>query len=114
MLSEEEKKFLDYWEKNREKQQKLSYQLLAGLPVGILFALPVLLNFLLGRFWYKRADAVGASQFNPFILIVAVIMIAVFIGVFQKKHKWDQYEQKYLELRAKDRSVEEEKHQTPN
>jgi hypothetical protein len=104
MLTVDEKKFLDYWEKNRERHKGLKYQLLAGLPWGALFSLPIILNFLLGRFWYKRADAVGISQFNPLVLVVAVIMISVFIGVFNKKFKWDQNEQKYLELKSKEKA----------
>jgi uncharacterized membrane protein len=114
MLSDEEKKFLVYWAKNRDRQNRLSYQLLAGLPLGLVFALPIFINFFLGRFWYKRADAVGTSQFNPAVLIVAVILIAVFIGVFHKKHKWDQYEQKYLELRSKDKAGEKIKNPETN
>lgn len=102
-ITEEEKKFIDYWEKNREKQKKLFYQLLVGLPLGVLFALPILINFLLGRFWYKRADSVGVSQFNPMVLIVAVVLIAVFIGVFNKKLKWDRNDQFYRELKAREK-----------
>ncbi len=101
MLTDDEKRFMAYWEKNRENQKKLSYQLLSGLPLGGLFSLPIILNFLLGRFWYKRADAVGISQFNPFVLVIAVVLITVFIGFFNKQFKWDQNEQKYLELKQK-------------
>ncbi len=102
MVTEEEKKFMDYWEKNRDRQKKLFYQLLVGLPLGLIFALPILINFLAGRLWYKRADAVGISQFNPAILIIAVIAIAVFIGIFNKKLKWERNEQFYKELKAKE------------
>ena len=104
MLTDDEKRFLVYWEKNRERHGQLSYQLLAGLPLGGLFSLPIFINFLLGRFWYKRADAVGISQFNPMVLVVAIVLITLFIGVFNKKFKWDQNEQKYLELKSKERS----------
>ena len=103
LLSEDEKKFLVYWENNRDKQKKLTYQLMVGLPLGVLFALPILINFLMARFWYKRADSVGVSQFNPMVLIVAVVLIAVFIGVFNKKLKWDRHEQLYRELKAKEK-----------
>jgi hypothetical protein len=100
-LTEEEKNFLAYWEANREKEKRLSVQLMAGLPLGIIFSVPILLNFLAGRFWYKRADSVGVSQFNPWVLVIAILLIAVFIGVFSKKHKWDQREQRYLEIRRR-------------
>jgi hypothetical protein len=86
-LTEEEQKFVDYWARERTRQRKTMYQLLVGLPLGLLFALPIGVNFLLGRFWYKRADAVGNSQFNPIVLLVAVMGIAVFIAIFQKKYQ---------------------------
>jgi hypothetical protein len=42
-----EEKFIEYWEKNRDKESKLTFQLLSGLPWGLLFSLPILINFLL-------------------------------------------------------------------
>ena len=100
-LTDEERKFIAYWEKERLRQKKIFYQFWVGLPLGLLFALPILVNFLLGRFWYRRADAVGNSQFNPMVLIVAVLGIAIFVAIFQKKFKWDQQEQRYREFKAK-------------
>jgi hypothetical protein len=41
MLSDEEKTFLEYWEKNREKEKKSFKQLMIGLPLGLLFAFRV-------------------------------------------------------------------------
>ena len=40
---------------------------------------------------------------------VAVVLIAVFIGVFNKKFKWDQNEQFYLELKAREKREAENK-----
>jgi surface polysaccharide O-acyltransferase-like enzyme len=113
MLTDDEKRFLDYWEKNRDRQARPKYQLLAGLPLGSLFAFPILLNFILGRFWYKRADAIGASQFNPMVLVVAVLIISVFIGFFYKKFRWDQNEQKFKELKYKERTEAKKDSQMP-
>jgi hypothetical protein len=100
-ITEEEQKFIEYWEKERGRQKRTFYQFWVGLPLGVLFALPILVNFLLGRFWYQRADAVGNSQFNPMVLVVAVTGIAVFVAIFHKKFKWDQQEQQYQEFIAK-------------
>jgi len=99
MLTEEEQAFIAYWETNRLKQKKTFNQLLVGLPIGFIFSLPILVNFFSG--WYKRADMVGRSQFNPGILIAAVLAIAIFYAIFSKKHKWDMLEQKYTELKKK-------------
>ncbi|MEO0000206.1 MAG: hypothetical protein RL766_252 [Bacteroidota bacterium] len=99
--SPDEEKFMTYWEANRDKESRLSIQLLFGLPYGILFSIPILVNFLLGRFWYKRADAVGLSQFNPIVLVFAVLLISIFIAVLNRKFRWEKLENQYLELKAR-------------
>lgn len=99
MLTEEEKSFMQYWEQNRLKEKRTFRQLLIGLPLGLVFTLPILVNFMSG--WYKRADMVGHSQFNPGILISAILIIAVFFAIFSKRHRWEMSEQRYLELKAK-------------
>lgn len=103
LYTADEIKFMAYWEQNREKQKKLLTQLMLGLPLGILFAAPIIVNFLLGRFWYKRADAVGLSQFNPMVLIVAALLIAVFTALLNRRFRWEKLEQQYLELKAKEK-----------
>lgn len=102
-ITEDEKKFLAYWEQNRSKQKKLLNQLMFGLPVGILFSVPLLINFFVGKFWYKRADAVGVSQFSPTVLIIAVLLISVFVALFNRRFRWEKLEQQYLEIKAKER-----------
>jgi len=57
----------------------------------------------LGRFWYKRADAVGLSQFNPMVLIVAALLIAVFTALLNRSFRWEKLEQQYLELKAREK-----------
>lgn len=99
MLTEKEEAFLAYWEANRDRQKKLMYQLLVGLPVGLLLCAIITFNFYSG--WYKRATMVADSKFDPVVLIVALLIIAVFIAVFSKKFQWDQQQQRYLELMAK-------------
>ncbi len=100
MLSEKEKKFIEYWEQNRTRQKRVWYQLAVGLPAGLLLGMVIIANFFSG--WYKRADMIANSQFNPMVLYVAVAIIAVFIAVFSKKFQWDQQEQRYKELKHKE------------
>ncbi len=100
MLSEEEKSFLKYWEENRDKEKKLFRQLLIGLPLGLIFTLPILLNFMSG--WYKRAVMIRNSSFNPAVLIVAVIIIVCFFAIFNKRYQWEMKEQQYRELKSKE------------
>ena len=99
MLTPKEEMFIEYWEANRDKQKKLVYQLLVGLPFGLLIGVLVVANFFSG--WYKRAEMIANSQFNPIVLYLAAALIAIFFAVFSKKFQWDQQEQRYRELLAK-------------
>jgi hypothetical protein len=106
MLTESERRFLEYWEAHRLREKKINKQLLLGLPIGLLFAIPVLILLFSGKFWYQRASMVANSQSSPVILMIAVICIAVFVGVFYKRHQWEMREQQYLELKAKKQEEE--------
>jgi Tfp pilus assembly protein PilN len=98
-LSEAEKQYIDYWEHNRLREKKLLNQLLVGLPLGIVFAAPVLLNLFGG--WYKRAGMLANAQMNPLVLLLAMLMIVVFVAIFSRRHKWEMKEQQYREFLAK-------------
>ena len=109
MLNEEEEAFITYWRANREKQKKTFRQFLLGIPVALLFVIPIWLNFFSG--WYKRAKMMSSTpDFNPGVLLVALLLIVVFIAIFSRKFKWEQREQRYIELLAKkDRQGKDEK-----
>jgi uncharacterized membrane protein len=100
MVTQAEKEFIQYWEKNRHRQKKILRQLLLGIPVGMLFIIPILANFLSG--WYKRADMItNTGDFNPLVLAIALMLILAFIAIFSKRHQWEMREQRYRELIAK-------------
>jgi len=107
MLTESERRFLQYWEANRLREKKVNKQLLLGLPIGLLFAIPVLIMLFSGKFWYQRANMEANSQSSPVILMIDVICIAVFVAVFYKRHQWEMKEQQYLELKAKEQQEED-------
>lgn len=98
MVTEEEMKFIVYWEENRLKQKRLLYQLAFGLPVGLVFGLPVLISLIFSD-WYKNMQFISGSQ--VIVIMVAVLGIAVFFALFRMKHKWDMNEQFYKELKLK-------------
>jgi hypothetical protein len=106
MLTDKEKAFLTRWEQERTLQKKSFYQLAIGLPVGLVFAVPILLNYFSS--WYSRANMQGNAKMNPVVLIIAVLGIAVFMAIFSKKHQWDRNEQYYLELKQKSKATEPE------
>ncbi len=94
MLTTEDEKFILYWEANRDKQKKLRNQWLIGLPTGLLFGLPVLLN--LFSKWNGQVQFMTIGQLN--MLLIAVFSIVTFMAIFTVKHKWDLNELHYQEL----------------
>ena len=108
MLTEREKQFISYWEEHRLKEKKWNRQLLIGLPIGLLFAIPIILSVFSAKFWYKRADmeanAIGSSS----VVIIAILIIAIFFAIFYKRHQWDLREQQYQELKAREDSKPED------
>jgi hypothetical protein len=100
MLTKDEEDFMAYWERNRTKQKKVLRQFMLGIPVGLLFSIPILINFTSG--WYKRAEMISnTSEFNPGVLIVALLLITGFVAIFSKRFQWEKNEQHYQELAAK-------------
>ncbi|HZG24948.1 MAG TPA: hypothetical protein VEZ17_10230 [Chitinophagaceae bacterium] len=105
MLSEEEKKFLVYWEEHRNNEKRTLKQWLVGLPIGMLLGIPIFINFFSG--WYTRAamdlnSRLLNKRFNPLVLIIAVLLIISFMAIFSKRHRWEMNEQRYKELKAKE------------
>src|SRR5580704_7193539 len=97
MLTQREKDFIQYWESNRLRRKKIVRQFLVGIPIGLLFVIPITINFASG--WDKRAQMEANSQeFNPIVLLVALLLIVGFTAIFYQRHQWDQYEQRYREL----------------
>ena len=100
MLTEDEKKFIAYWEVNRLRRKKTFKQRAIGLPLGALIAIAIFINFFSG--WYKRADMVIRSGSSLIlVLVIAALLIVVFTVIFSARHHWDINEQRYREFLAK-------------
>jgi hypothetical protein len=100
MLTPQEKEFIEFWGANRLRRKKVVRQLIVGIPIGLAFVIPITINFFSG--WYKRAAMEANSpDFNPLVLLVALLLIVGFTAIFWQRHKWDQYEQHYRELLAR-------------
>ncbi len=98
MLTKDELLFLEYWEKNRDKQKQFFRQLVAGLPMGLVFALPVLLTVIFHG-WYKNMIYISDSQI--IVIIIGVLLVAIFFSIFRSRFKWEHNEQLYKELKFK-------------
>jgi FtsH-binding integral membrane protein len=105
MLTPKEKEFIKYWEANRLRRKKVFKQLALGLPMATLLVVAIFVNFFSG--WYKKAEMERNEQLQKYdaslllILIIAALVIVVFITIFSVRFKWDQHEQRYRELLAK-------------
>src|SRR4051812_15492994 len=99
MLTEDEEKFLIYWQNNREREKSFGRRMWLGVPIGLLIGIGIILNYISG--WYTRATMVANGQSTPLVLIVAVFLIALFFGYFYKQFQWEMNEQRYLELNHK-------------
>lgn len=102
MLNEKEQLFVDYWGKHRLREKNFVFQLLTGLPVGLLFALPIMFILFTSKYWFKRADMVANSQMNVGAVLGAVLFIAIFVAVLYKRHQWEMKEQQYHELKRRE------------
>jgi membrane protein YdbS with pleckstrin-like domain len=102
MLTNDEKSFVEYWQHNRLNKKKVLRQLYVGLPLGVVLAIAIFVNFFSG--WYKRADMKIKGDHSAsliLVLIAAVLLIIAFIVIFSARHRWDINEQRYRELLLK-------------
>ena len=120
-----------YWEQEREARNTFANKLFSGLPVALLFGLPlIVIVFVIQYFfpqWYNRASQVTQQTENGQRIITKefennpewynkvtqfstgtfmAIIIAVLIGVFvfsylRMNYKWEANDQLYKELKAK-------------
>ena len=100
MLTKDEILFLEYWGKRREKEKQFFRQLVTGLPMGLVFALPVLLVVIFHG-WYKNMIYISDSQI--IVIIIGVLCVAIFFSIFRGKFKWESNEQLYKELKFKEK-----------
>ncbi|MBA2499909.1 MAG: hypothetical protein H0V30_09310 [Chitinophagaceae bacterium] len=105
LLSSDEERFIEWWEKNRDNRKKSFRQLMIGLPMATVFVVAILFNFFAG--WYKRATMMINTQSSSLILVllIAGIGIVVFYSIFSMRYKWEMNEQRYQELQAKKHST---------
>jgi len=113
MLTEKEIAFVSRWESTRDSEASFRRKLLAGLPMALLFYIPVPL-FLISIYlflpeWYARVSnrAPGAM-----ITILIGLAIAVFFFSYFRMHfKWEMNEQLYRQLKMKQSADHPQKNQ---
>jgi hypothetical protein len=98
MLTKDEAAFIQYWEQNRDRTRHWTSHLKTGILYGLVFALPILLNYLSGWFTNIRLNLPGTLLF----ICIAVGGVVVFYSIFYQRFRWEQNEQQYQELKAKE------------
>jgi uncharacterized BrkB/YihY/UPF0761 family membrane protein len=103
MLSEKDKDFIARWEVERERLNGFKARLIAGLPMAVLFCLPILAFvaavYLFFPEWYTKIS--GSLPGSIATIITAVVICILFFSYFRMQYKWETNEQHYLELKSK-------------
>ena len=104
MITEKEKQFLLYWERNRERENGFISKLSRGLPMALLFGLPIILSvvsvWIFFPDWYMKISKTSPGMFIT--AIFAIFLIVLFYSFFRMQFKWEMNEQLYKELKAKE------------
>ena len=106
MKGNDEASFLTYWAENREKELTSKRPLLVGLSSG--FAVGILIILVLQTGWYQRANMVANTSVSSFILLICILLGSAFIAFIYRKFRWEMLEQRYLELLAHKKKIENE------
>ncbi len=113
MLTEREIAFIEYWKTHREPHNTFGSKLVRGLPMAIMFGLPIIL-FILAVYiyfpdWYAKLSNTTSGSFVT--IVVAVIIAILFFSYFRMHFKWEMNEQLYKELIHKQKKSEAAKSQ---
>lgn len=109
MLTKEEQDFVTYWSVQRTKKRKAGFNI--GFPLGVAIVLGIFLSMVTG--WHKQATAALRSDSSTILVIViAAAAIVVFMSVFAARYQWEQREQRYKELMAKQETTGKASDQT--
>lgn len=105
MLSTEEQKFIKYWEENREQHSGFASKLLRGLPMAMVFGLPILLLivvvYILSPEWYTKVSSALAG--SAVVVVIAVLIAILFYAFIRMHFKWEMNDQFYKELKQKEK-----------
>ena len=100
-MEQRDKDFIKYWETKRLGNKNNPLLFVKGFSIGLFIG--GLCVIMLGMEWYQRANMVANSKMNPFILFIAIIVLASGLAILFNNFKWEQNEQYYQELIHKKR-----------
>jgi uncharacterized membrane protein len=101
MYSQKEQEFMKEWEHVRENESHFLSKLVRGLPMAMLFGLPIIILLIAVYFlspdWYTKISPAVPGVLGT--LITSVIIIILFFSYFRMHFKWEMNEQLYMELK---------------
>ena len=99
---------MKHWEMVRESEGRFMSKLVRGLPVAMLFGLPIILSliavYVLSPEWYSKISQAASGILGT--LIIAVIITILFFSYFRMHFKWEMNEQLYRELKSKQNNTQ--------
>jgi membrane protein YdbS with pleckstrin-like domain len=105
MLTDDELRFVQYWEKHKALHSTFTSKLLRGLPMAFVFGLPILLLILCVYLflpeWYTKISKTSSATFV--VVVIAVLIAIVFYAFIRMHFKWEMNDQQYKELKAKEK-----------
>ena len=108
MLTDDETRFLQYWEKHKDLHSTFSSKLLRGLPMACVFGLPILLLilsvYLFLPEWYTKISKTSSATF--LVVVIAVVIAIIFYAFIRMHFKWEINEQQYKELKYKEKRAD--------
>lgn len=97
-----------HWEQVRLREAGFMRKLLSGLPMALIFALPVLLLVLVVKMYLPdyetRISKVPASAYV--VVVMAVMGITLFYAYFRMHHRWEENEELYKMLKHKQKQAD--------
>ncbi len=107
MLTNDEKAFIAYWEKNSLRQKHSIRPFLVGMSAGFVLGISLIAVVFSG--WYERANMVANSRLSAGVFLLAILGISFFMAFMYRKFRWESKEQQYRELLAKKKTQEKDK-----
>lgn len=97
-LSDEERTFVSFWEKERARRRRWTYGLKRNLPMGIVFGAPIALFFFLEAPRHREL----VSHTDLILIMIGVVFTIIFYAIFKGSAKWDEYESHYQILKMRE------------
>jgi len=97
-LTDEDKDFINYWEKEGKRHKSWIFMLKKHLPKGMIFSLPIaLFFFIMGP---KRRAIVTHADLT--IIMICIFIIALFYAIFKGYVDADRMETRYKILKKRE------------